>query len=313
MHWGDLLKQVKQIKLKHGLTVSMLAEEMDGAGVLGAGRVGKAVRLASEMLSNPEYTVFLSLAGPMVPGGLRRIIVDLIEMEFVDVVVSTGANLVHDMVEALGFRHYVGSFRNIDQELRRKGLGRIGDILISQEAFKRLEDWLTQMLEDIPEDKRQRIASHEILYEIGKRLADSDSILVKAANKQVPVLCPNLADSIAGFQMWAFSQDHKLLLDPLLDTEKIVEIVFDSKKMGAIILGGGWPKHYTLFSTTFREGLDCAIQITMDRPEPGGLSGASLEEAISWSKVKSEENTVTVISDATIIFPLIISAALDRV
>ncbi len=307
------MKQVKQIKLKRELTVSVLAEEMERAGVLGAGRVGKAVRLISEMFSDPEYTVFLSLAGPLVPGGLRHVITDLIEMEFVDVVVTTGANLVHDMVEALGFRHYIGSFRNGDRKLRRKGLGRIGDILIQQEAFIRLEDWLNEMLEDIPEDKRRRISSHEILRDIGKRLPDPDSILVKAANKQVPVICPNLADSIAGFQMWAFSQDHKLLLDPLLDTQKMIDIVFDSKKMGAIILGGGWPKHYTLFSTTFREGLDCAVQITMDRPEPGGLSGASLEEAISWSKVKPENNTVTVVSDATVVFPLIVSAVLDRV
>jgi deoxyhypusine synthase len=85
--------------------------------------------------------------------------------------------------------------------------------------------------------------------------------------------------------------------------------VYDAKKVGIVILGGGVPKHFALFANTFREGVDAAVQITMDRPEPGGLSGASLEEAISWGKVKAKGKAVTVICDATIAFPLIVAAA----
>ena len=108
------------------------------------------------------------------------------------------------------------------------------------------------------------------------------------------------------------SQDQKLILDSLLDAAKLVDIVYEAKKAGIIILGGGWPKHFALFANTFREGVDCAVQITMDRPEPGGLSGASLEEAISWSKVRPKGGAVTVVCDATIAFPLIVAAALDK-
>jgi len=305
------LKRVKPMRLKNGLTVGALVSEMNACGVLGAGKVGKAAELAKEMFSDSDYTVFLTLAGPLVPGGMRQIIRDLIEQEYVNVVVTTGANMVHDMVESLGHHHWIGTFLAEDEELKTKDIGRIGDIYIEQDAFKGLEKWMYKTLESIPEEKRERISTTELLFEIGKRLPDPESILATAAKKGVPIISPGLVDSIAGFHMWMFGQDKKLRIDPLLDTHKLVDIVYEAKKAGIIILGGGWPKHFALFANTFREGVDRAIQITMDRPEPGGLSGATLKEAISWGKVKPEGKEVTVICDVTIAFPLIIASALE--
>jgi len=305
------LKRVKHMRLKNGLTVGALVSEMNACGVLGAGKVGKAAEIVKEMFSDRDYTVFLTLAGPLVPGGLRQIIRDLIEQEYVNVVVTTGANMVHDMVEALGYSHCIGTFLAEDEELKTQDIGRIGDIYIGQDAFKGLEKWMYKTLESIPEEKRERISTTELLFEIGKRLPDPDSILATAAKKGVPIISPGLVDSIAGFHMWMFGQDKKLRIDPLLDTHKLVDIVYEAKKAGIIILGGGWPKHFALFANTFREGVDRAIQITMDRPEPGGLSGATLKEAISWGKVKPKGKEVTVICDVTIAFPLIIASALE--
>jgi deoxyhypusine synthase len=305
------LKHVKHIHLKSGLTVGALVSEMNACGVLGAGKIGKAAEIVKEMFSDRDYIVFLTLAGPLVPGGMRQIIRDLIEQEYVNVIVTTGANMVHDMVEALGHRHWIGTFLAEDEKLKNQDIGRIGDIYIGQDAFKGLEDWMYETLESIPETKRERISTTELLFEIGKRLPDPESILATAAKKGVPIISPGLVDSIAGFHMWMFGQDKKLRIDPLLDTHKIVDIVYEAKKVGMIILGGGWPKHFALFANTFREGVDRAIQITMDRPEPGGLSGATLKEAISWGKVKPEGKEVTVICDVTIAFPLIIASALE--
>jgi deoxyhypusine synthase len=305
------LKRVKHMQLKNGLTVGALVSEMNECGVLGAGKVGKAAELAKEMFSDRNYTVFLTLAGPLVPGGLRQIIRDLIEQEYVNVIVTTGANMVHDMVEALGHHHWIGTFLAEDKELKTQEIGRIGDIYIEQDAFKSLEEWMSKTLESIPEEKRERISTTELLFEIGKKISDPESILATAAKKEVPIISPGIVDSIAGFHMWMFGQDKKLRIDPLLDTHKLVDIVYEAKKSGIIILGGGWPKHFALFANTFREGVDCAIQITMDRPEPGGLSGATLKEAISWGKVKPEGKEVTVICDVTIAFPLIVASALE--
>jgi len=199
------------------------------------------------------------------------------------------------------------------KQLKKEDLGRIGDIYIEHKAFKDLENWLYKLLEDMPKQKLQRLSPSDLLLEIGKRIDDDNSILAVAAKKDVPIICPGLPDSIAGFQLWIYGQDKKLFIDPLGDISKLMDKVYEAKKAGIIILGGGWPKHFALFASTFREGVDAAVQITMDRPEPGGLSGASLEEAVSWSKVKSEENAVTVVCDATIAFPIIIAAALEEI
>ena len=300
------------MRLRRGLSVKELVGEMRDCGVLGAGKIGRAAELVAEMFGNPDYTVFLTMAGPLVPGGLRKIIRDLIEQEYVNVVVTTGANMVHDMVEALGYKHLVGTFQAEDKKLRAKDIGRIGDIYIEQKAFKGLEKWTYKTLENIPEEKRERISAAELLFEIGKQIQDPESILATAARKNVPIISPGFVDSISGFQLWMFGQDKKMGIDPLLDVNKLMDKVYEAKKAGIIILGGGWPKHFALFANTFREGVDCAIQITMDRPEPGGLSGATLEEAISWGKVKPEGKAVTVICDMTIAFPIIVAAALEN-
>ncbi|HKZ93352.1 MAG TPA: deoxyhypusine synthase [Candidatus Bathyarchaeia archaeon] len=306
------MRNVKHMRLQSGMSVDDLVEQMNSTGVLGAGKLGAACELVTEMFRNSDYTVFLTLSGALVPAGFRRIIHDLIENEHMDVLVTTGANMVHDMVEALGYRHLVGSFQAEDRRLRKENIGRIGDIYIEQKAFQALEKWLNQTVEAIPEEKRKRISGAELLCEIGKRIKDKNSILAAAAQKNVPIICPAFIDSIAGFQMWMFGQDKTLCIDPFLDTKALMDKVYDAKKVGIIILGGGVPKHFALFANTFREGVDAAVQITMDRPEPGGLSGASLEEAISWGKVKPKGKAVTVICDATIAFPLIVAAALER-
>jgi deoxyhypusine synthase len=306
------MRRVEHMRLRKGMGVSELVEQMDAAGVLGAGKVGQASELIAEMFSDSDYTVFLTLAGALVPAGFRRVIGDLIENEHVHVLVSTGANMVHDMVEALGYRHMVGTFTAEDRKLKKENIGRIGDIYIEQEAFQGLEKWLYKTVEAIPEEKRRRISAAELLHEIGKQIKDKESILAIAARKNVPVICPALVDSIAGFQLWTFGQDKTLRLDPLLDISLLMDKVYEAKKVGIIMLGGGVPKHFALFANTFREGVDAAVQITMDRPEPGGLSGASLEEAISWGKVKPKGKAVTVVCDVTIAFPLIVAAALEK-
>ena len=284
---------------------------MDHCGVLGAGKIGKAARLVGEMFMDPDYTVFLTIAGAVIPGGLRNIIADLVKKKHVDVIVTTGANMVHDIVEGLGYSHKIGSFKADDRKLKIDDVGRIGDILIEHKVFKGLEKWLNGVLDKIPREKKDRISPFEFFKVIGEQLDDKRSILTNAAINEVPIICPGLPDSIAGFQLWMYRESKNFVLDPLGDVSKLVNIVYDAKKSGIIILGGGLPKHFTLFANTFREGVDLAVQITMDRPEPGGLSGASLEEAVSWSKVKSEDKSVTVICEATIAFPLIVVAALE--
>lgn len=306
------MEYVKQIHVKLGMSIGQLVTEMRNCGVLGAGRLAKAVDLVTEMFGDPDYTVFLTLAGPMVPGGLRRIIKDLIDEEYVDVIMASGANIVHDMMEALGYSHIKGTLWADDVKLRRRKLGRIGDIYVRQEAFHKLEREIHKFLEDISKKEIEGPSIRRLLYDFGTKLNDPSSILTSATKRNAPIFCPGLIDSMIGFHIWTFSQLKKFSINPVADLHELSEIVFKAKKVGAIILGGGLPKHHVLSACMLREGIDVAVQITLDRPEGGSLSGAPLEEAVSWGKVKASGKHVTVIGDATMIFPVIIAAALEK-
>ena len=300
------------MRIEPGMSVGALLAQMEHSGVLGAGKLGRAASVLAKMFSDPDCSIFLSLAGALVPGGLRRVIRDLVDMGFLSALVTTGANVVHDILEALGFRHYVGSFRADDVRLREERLGRIGDIYVEMKAYTALERWLRRVVRDIPSAERSRISGAKLLRELGLRLEDEDSIVATAARRDMPIICPGLVDSVAGFQLWSLSAELGLRLDPFGDLSELMDLVLDAERVGLVILGGGMPKHFLMFATTFRDGADYAIQITTDRPEPGGLSGAPLEEAISWGKIRPGADVVTVICDATIAFPLIVAAALER-
>jgi len=306
------LQNVKQMNIRSKMTVGQLVDEMKLCGVLGAGRLAKAVDLFTEMLSDESYTVFLSLAGPMVAGGLRNVISELIADNHIDVVVTNGANVVHDVIEAIGKSHLIGTFSADDAELRRLGRGRIRDIYVPQDAFEALERELFNIFDGIPKEERNKLPVYELLSKIGKQLKDEKSILHQASTRKVPIFSPGILDSMVGLHIWTYSQTKPINIDQLADMQQFSDIIYNSDKTGVIILGGGLPKHFVLGANILREGVDAAVQITLDRPEGGSLSGAPLEEGISWKKVKDKNKLVTVIGDAVILFPIIVAASLEK-
>ena len=310
------MKKVHQIRLRPGMTVGELAEEMRLAGVMQGGRVGRAADILAEMFSDPSYTVFITLSGPLVPGGLRVIIRDLIRDGYVDAVMTNGANMVHDIVEAMGRTHYVGTTNVDDEKLYEEGYNRAYDIFIENDTFADIEGYVGKLIDDIPEEKRDGIAIHEFLHEIGSRITDEESVLKAAADKKVPIFSPGFLDCMLGIPLWMYSKQKKLVFDPLKDFDLLADMVFDAKKSGAIILGGGTPKHHTQYMHTLREGLDAAIQLSSARVEDGSLSGAPLRESITWGKLRKgqlEEKTATIFGEVTSLFPLIVAAALEKI
>jgi deoxyhypusine synthase len=306
------MKRVEQMRLRPGMTVGELAEEMRRAGVIGAGRVGKAVEIVAEMFSDPDYTTFITLSGPLVPSGMRLIFRDLIRDGYVDAVVTNGANMVHDIVEAMGRSHMVGEVDVDDAELLERGINRVYDIFIESDTWVALEGFVWGILDGLPEDRRVDVPFHGLLREIGLKLDDEGSILFTAARKGVPIFCPGLLDSMLGIPLWMYSKRSRLVINPLKDFDLLGDMIYEAKKTGAIILGGGMPKHHTQYMNTLREGLDAAVQISTARVEDGSLSGAPLKESVSWGKLKGDKAS-TIFGDVTIVFPLIVAAALERI
>lgn len=306
------MHNVHQMNIRSSMTVSQLVQEMKQAGVLGAGRIARAVAVMLEMAQDPSYTVFLTMAGPMVPGGLRDIIRLLIEQKIIDVIISSGANVVHDIIEALGYpgRHAVQSFD--DYSLRAQGIGRAGDILFEQEGFEALERMMRRVLASISDSGITRICPSHLFSKLGESLTDDTSFLHAATRNNVPVFVPGILDSMIGLHLWMHDQTTPLELDPISDLHRLSDIVYDAEKVGAIILGGGVPKHHVLGVNILRDGVDAAIQVTMDRPETGSFSGAPLSEAISWKKIQTTNNVADVIGDATILFPIIVAAVIEQ-
>ncbi|MCC7560631.1 MAG: deoxyhypusine synthase [Methanobacterium sp.] len=300
------------MNIEPGMTTLQLMEEMGKSGVLGAGRIYRATKLLAELISDEETTIFLSIAGPMVPGGLRKIIRDLIDAGHVDVLISSGANLTHDLLESFGGSHY-RDHDETDEELCQMGMGRIGDIYTKSEDFEIFEKKISAILGEIVV-KGDQLNIREFITEIGNHVDDDlESIIHTANKKNVPIYAPGIIDCMLGLQLWMFTQENQLTLDAAGDMHELSDIVFGSKKVAAVILGGGLPKHYALASNILTGGVDAAIQVTLDRSEAGSLGGAPLEEAKSWAKAKCESRLVSVIGDATIIFPMMVAGALEMV
>ncbi len=306
------MRQVKQIKVEPGMTVDSLVRGYEDAGVLGAGDVGRAASIYAEMIEN-KATVFLGLSGPLVPSGMRGIITDMIKCGYVNVIVTSGANVVHDMIEAHQGGHYVGSFKVRDEDLKKKNIARIGNVFVEMDDFKVFEDKVQEMLDSIPEEKRANISIKDLLWEIGSRIEDEGSFLRAAWEKKVPIFSPALMDSMLGLQIFFFSQRSKMVLNAVKDMKDLTDQVFDAKKTGALLLGGGVSKHHIMVVNSLRDGMDYGIQITMDREEAGSLSGAKLEEGISWGKIRTRDTVSTVIGDVTVILPLLVASLKERV
>ena len=303
--------KVNPIDVNSDMKIIDLINQFDDSGVLGAGRVARACNILSDMIQDDDMNVFMSLGGPLIPGGMRNIVTKMIKEGHVNLIVASGANITHDLVEAFGGSHYRHEGKD-DEELNEEGIGRIADINVGSDDYTIFESEITKIYEKIACEK-QKVSIQELLYEIGLLVEDENSFVATAAKYDVPIFAPGLIDSMMGLQLWIFSQDHDFVVDAVADMHYLSDIVFESEKVGAILLGGGLTKHYTLASNVIKGGLDAAIQITMDRPEAGSLGGAPLEEAKSWAKARCGSSLASVVGDVTVIFPLIYAAALDKI
>ncbi|MBS3096477.1 deoxyhypusine synthase family protein [Candidatus Woesearchaeota archaeon] len=303
------MKPVNHIKIKNEMSVNELAKQMALTGVLGSGRLGKAINICEAMIMDRDCRVFLGLAGPLVPGGMREIIINMIESKWVDVVVATGATLTHDLGEALGYRHYQGDANADDEELYKKGFDRVYESLMPNKIYEGMEDFIAHNFDSLKGKKSIK----DFLWEIG-RLTPKKSILKACFENKIPVFCPAISDSGIGLMIWGqIAKGKNVDVRAFEDLKEIIDIAWTAKKTGFIYFGGGVPKNYIQQAMQFSKKASYGVQVTMDRPEPGGSSGAELREGISWGKLNSKAKFVDVICDATIAMPIMFAALKERI
>ncbi|MFX1502139.1 MAG: deoxyhypusine synthase family protein [Promethearchaeota archaeon] len=296
----ELLRKVDQFEITQETDITELINSLKNTG-FNAKRLALACKIYDEMIKNENCVKFFGLAGALVPAGMQRVIYDFINEGFIDILVTTGANLTHDLAEALGFNHLQGNTEFDDKDLYLEEINRIYDVFMPNKVYEGIEDFVSKL--KIP-DLQMSVSS--FLKYLGSQLPNhSKSILKICAVKDIPVFCPAFTDSGLAMQLGFHYQN--LNLNHFKDMLKMVNLAWDAKDSGVCIVGGGVPKNFIMQSLQFcPNSASYAIQITLDRPETGGLSGASLSEAISWGKINEKAKYTSVISDATIALPLIL-------
>jgi len=313
-----LSSPVVHMKLHPNMTVNQLIQQFDNSGSFGAGRLASACDVFESMVKDEKCTVFLALAGAAVPAGLRTTISDLIRRRLIDVLVSTGANMVHDLIEALGGHHYKGHWFVDDYLLYKYHIYRIYDIFVPEEDFVKADANLIEMFDEIAARRdRSTLSTNELMREVGMRLKDSKSIVRSAYESNVPIFLPAMRDSEFAYIHRVHTVRNKeakaLTIGAFEEVPEMLEIMEQSERIGMVVIGGGVPRNSVQHAALMTgKGLDYVVIITTDRPEQGGLSGSTIEETISWGKVKRKADKTMVISDALIAFPLMVAAVLER-
>lgn len=312
-----------------------VADLIDGTfKAYNGGRLAEACRLFTEKMIAGNGLVGMSLTGALTPAGLGcSSIVPLIKAGLVDWIISTGANLYHDLHYGLGMNLYAGSPFLNDVELRRDGVIRIYDVLFDYDVLLDTDAFVRHVIQG--EEFQRTMGSDEFHYLLGKYVAEREkklgiketSVLSAAYQYGVPVFTSSPGDSSIGMNIAAMAlRGSKLLIDVNRDVNQTAAIVYGAKSSGAtssvFILGGGSPKNFILQTEPQiqevmgieERGHDYFLQCTDARPDTGGLSGATPGEAVSWGKIDPENlpDCVVCYADSTITLPLITAYALSK-
>lgn len=326
MEKKDYLKEViKHIDIKKHNVVPMIEEMNDMA--FQARNLARGAKIFNMMQEDKDCAVFLTLAGSLISAGLKQVVVDLVKNNMVDVIVSTGANVVdQDFFEALGFKHYKGTPFVDDGVLRDLMIDRIYDTYIDEENLRICDETIGEICNTLPV---KPYSSREFIIEMGKFLEKDNkyasfrenSIVYQCYKKGVPIFCPAFSDCSAGFGLvhhqWNNPEEH-ISIDSAKDFLEITKIKIHNSTSGIFMIGGGVPKNFVQDIVVAAEVLEFdapmhkyAVQITVADERDGALSGSTLKEASSWGKVDTSFEQM-VFAEATIAMPLIAGYAYHK-
>jgi deoxyhypusine synthase len=285
---------------------------------------GRAVDIVNDMLSwrpnaddiadgaleAERCRIFLGYTSNLVSSGLRETIRFLAQHKLIDVIVSTAGGVEEDLIKCLGST-IVGDFRLDGKALRKQGMNRIGNLLVPNDNYCRFEDWVIPALDEALEAQKQNGIIHtpsSLIALLGRRINSPDSICYWAAKNEIPIYCPAITDGSLGDMIFFHSYKNPgLIIDLVGDIRGINRRAIESKCTGVVILGGGVVKHHIANANLMRNGTDFAVYVNTGQEFDGSDSGASVDEAVSWGKIKGSAKQVKVCADATLVFPLLVA------
>jgi len=325
-------RRLDPVPITSGIGVDTLVDEFFLS--YNAGRLREACHIFADKMLDADVTVGLTVSGALTPTGLGyAAFVPLVEAGFVDWIVSTGANVYHDMHRSLGFSLYGIPPQVDDVALRRDGIIRIYDIVFDAEVLFKTDDFVSEVLKS--DEFQKRMSTAELHWRLGRYVREREkllktsyrSLLGAAYEAGVPIYTSSPGDSSLGMGLASLRlQGFKVGFDPELDVNETAAIVYDAKrsggKSGVLILGGGSPKNFALQTEPqiqeiyklAEKGHDFFIQVTDARVDTGGLSGATSQEAVTWGKIDPGQlpDTVVCYTDSTIALPIMAAYALKK-
>lgn len=285
-----------------------------------ATNLGMGIDIVNQMIAEEnKITIFLSCTSNMVSSGNREIIKFLVKNKLIHALSISAGGVEEDIIKTL--RPFViGTFDISGRALYDKGVGRIGNIFAPFDRYLYFEKFMQPLFDRIYLEQKARgtpFTPSELIFELGREVEKEEkheeSILYWAYKNDIPIFCPALTDGSLG-DLFHFQKLKRkdFYLDILGDHNKIVNMVLNSEKTGAILLGGGVSKHYVLNANIFREGLDYAVYITTAQEYDASDSGGNQQEAMSWAKIKVNAPNVKIRAEATLIFPILVAATFKK-
>jgi len=307
-----IMKKVKDFEIRKSEDSDEILEQMEEIGGFQGNKVAEAVNVLERMIKDEKSLNFLAFPACLVATGIRGVLKEMVKRNWFDLVITTCGTLDHDLARSWG-DYYAGSFELNDEEVKKRGYSRLGNVLVPDKVYaEQVEKNVQTFLTEIYKEKKE-LATYELIWEFGKRLNAQDSIIYWATKNKIPVIIPGITDGMIGYQLWMFSQDRDFKINVLKDEQLLNDRVWEAEKTGAFIIGGGISKHHTIWWNQFRGGLDYVVYLTTAIELDGSLSGAAPREAVSWGKIKEKAEKVFIWGEATSILPLMISALANRI
>ncbi|MFX1323658.1 MAG: deoxyhypusine synthase family protein [Promethearchaeota archaeon] len=316
-----LEKKVSPFDVKKTKNLDHLLSSLKNCGFQGR-NLGVALDILQKMVSSNEILTVVTLSGAMVPAGMGELITTLIENNLIDVLISTGANITHDLVDSANkIGHFIGNPNVDDNELFKLRINRIYDIFLPESSYDVADEKLFEIIQSLYHSKNIHETPSEFLRKIGSKL-ENRCILSIAAKKGVPIFVPAFSDSEFSLKLlkYEYYNDYDFQFDILEDVKKYADIIRKAKEYGTLIIGGGVPRNWAQqifpmldeFDNIERLGYNYSVRIHTATEYDGGLSGSTFSEAKSWGKYDLESKHVSVWCDATIALPILVTGLFQR-